>query len=127
MKITFRKNLFSIETTIQSAEISHRTHNVLYEYLLSSPPIYDDSFLFSSSKGKGLFRDSVNQFLSRNHRTMLLHHAEAIGLSNVYPQMPRVFGLNDLRQQCGGRSDAKKKMGHGSEEMVMHFEHKIDD
>lgn len=109
------------DTKVEMKEISPALSQYLDAYLHAAPAKGEESYLFRSKRGRSEAL-SERPLLSRNAYDIVRHRGEEVGLQNLRPHMLRVTGLNEFRQQGGSRADAKKRMGHGSEKMVVYYE-----
>jgi integrase len=113
--------LIEKDTKIEMKEITAGAAAVLEEFLNAAPPAGPDGFIFRSGRGRG-GRLSENPLQPRNAWDIITARARAAGLGHVHPHMLRVTGMNEFRRAGGSREEARRRMGHGSDGMVIYYE-----
>ena len=110
------------DTKVELKAIPEELSQILDEYLSAAGIGADDEgYLFRSGKGRSRTL-SDRPLLSRNAYDIVSRRGLAAGLQGVRPHMLRVTGLNEFRQQGGSRREAKTRMGHSHEAMVIYYE-----
>lgn len=80
-----------------------------------------DGPLFRSGRGRS--EDlSRHRFLPRNIRDMVRRRGEAVGLRGLHPQMIRVSGYTEFREQGGTEEEGQRRFAHRSRSITRRYD-----
>lgn len=109
------------DSKIEMQEIRSDLMDLLFAYLKRYPPASELSYIFRSASGPG-GKIKDKPLGTRGAYNVLKKRGEEVGLKGIRPHVQRVTGMNEFRNRGGTREEARKRMGHSSEKMVLYYE-----